>query len=69
MESYVIRIYRRNAMRVPTCGLVEMPLARETFSFANREELWSILVDHGLVEDKPDPAPGFESDNDAEPGS
>jgi hypothetical protein len=31
MENHVIRIYRRNAMRVPTCGLVETPHAGELF--------------------------------------
>lgn len=43
MESYVVRIYRRNASEVPTSGVVELPCSQLLFPFGTSESLWRIL--------------------------
>lgn len=47
MESLIIRVYRRDAARSPTSGLVELPDTQETFPFSTNAELWDIVVAQG----------------------
>lgn len=44
MNSYVVRVYRRNeAVPGDVAGLVEEPLTGRTTPFRNAEELWLIV--------------------------
>lgn len=51
MESYVLRIYRRDGEGRLT-GLVERVETQERLAFHSARELWSILHNHALARKK-----------------
>jgi hypothetical protein len=55
MESYVLRIYRREGARI--VGLIEQTASNQQSSFHSAEELWAVLAGNDPPHANPGPAP------------
>jgi hypothetical protein len=55
MESYVLRIYRREGSRI--VGLVEQTVNGRQLPFHSAEELWAVLAGNDQPHENPDPVP------------